>query len=97
MNINFDTANNPEKPTLVLANKDGSKFGEIIAHNIIVKDSMMNPSEISFRVMKFLDDKKNFLWDKIVDFKLLWCKESDLWFEIYVTIDETNETFYFIV
>jgi hypothetical protein len=90
--INFDTTNNPENPTLILAYRDGRKIGEIVADGIVVKDSMMNASEMSFKVRKFINNEKNILWDKIVDFKLLWYKESDLWFEIYVEIDESNET-----
>ena len=90
--INFDKANNPESPTLVLAHKNGSKLGEIIADGIIVKDSMINPSEISFQTRKIVNGAKNILWDKIVDFKLIWYKESDLWFEAHVDLDETNET-----
>lgn len=92
MKIKFDTANNPEKPTLVLAHRNGRKLGEIIGDNIIVKGSMINPSEISFTIQKFINGKENFLWDKIVDFKLIWYKEVDLWFEIYVEINENNET-----
>lgn len=30
------------------------------------------------------------LWDKLVDFKLVWCKEWDVWFEIYVTTEDEN-------
>lgn len=90
--INFDASNNPENPTLILAYRDGRKIGEIIADDIVVKDSMMNASEMSFKVRKFINNKKNILWDKIVDFKLIWYKEADLWFEIYVETDESNET-----
>lgn len=92
MKINFDINNNPENPTLILAHRDGRKIGELVAENIVVRDSMINPSEISFKIRKFLNGKKNVLWDKIIDFKLLWYKEADLWFEIYVEIEETNET-----
>ena len=92
MKINFDMANNPEYPTLILAYKNGRKIGKIVADGIVVRDSMINPSEISFRVRKFLNGEKNTLWDKIVDFKLVWYKEADLWFEIYVELDESNET-----
>lgn len=90
--INFDTANNPEIPTLILAYRDGRKIGTIVADGIVVKDSMMNASEMSFKVRKFINNEKNILWDKIVDFKLVYYKEADLWFEIYVEIDESNET-----
>lgn len=92
MKINFDITGNPENPTLILAYRDGRKIGELVAENIIVRDSMMNAAELSFKVRKFLNGKKNALWDKISDFKLLWYKEADLWFEIYINIDETNET-----
>ena len=93
MKINFDTANNPEKPSLILSRRNGNKYeGIIIANGIIVKGSMMNPYEISFSVDKFINGKKNNLWDELVDFKLIWCKESDLWFEIHVEINEDNKT-----
>ena len=32
------------------------------------------------------------LWEKLVDFKLIYCKEWDMWFEIRVEIDEDTET-----
>lgn len=32
------------------------------------------------------------LWDSVVDFKLIWCKEWDKWFEIAVVINEDNKT-----
>ena len=92
MKINFDTTNNPEMPTLILSHKDGRKIGQLVAESIVVRGSMINPSEISFNVRKFLNGEKNIYWDKIVDLKLLWYKEADLWFEIRVQTDESNET-----
>lgn len=92
MKIKFDITGNPENPTLILAYRDGRKIGELVAENVIAKDSMMNAAELSFKVRKYLNGKKNALWDKISDFKLLWYKEADLWFEIYIDINETNET-----
>lgn len=90
--IKFDTTNNPENPTFILAHRNGRKLGQIKAKSVVVKDSMPNHAEISFKVNKFIDNEKDILWDKIVDFKLLWYQEADLWFEIYVEIDESNET-----
>ena len=92
MKINFDTTNNPEMPTLILSHKDGRKIGQLVAENIVVRGSMINPSEISFNIRKFLNGEENIYWDKIVDLKLLWYKEADLWFEIRVRIDEADET-----
>jgi len=92
MGTNFDIMNIPESPTMILAHRNGRKIGEIKAENIVTKDSMINPDEISFNVQKYIDGKINLLWDKIIDFKLIWYKEADLWFEIYVDIDESDET-----
>ena len=32
------------------------------------------------------------MWDKIKDFKLVYCKEFDMWYEISVEIDESDKT-----
>ncbi len=90
--INFDSAGNPEIPTLILANRSGNKLGKINAINIIAKDSLNNPAEISFIVNKFINNKRDYLWDKIKDFKLVYCKEFDMWYEISVEIDESDKT-----
>ena len=90
--IRFDTANNPEKPTLVLSTRNGTKLGELKAEDVIVGDSLNDISELSFKIRKFVNNKKVKLWDKVVDFKLIWCKEWDMWFEISVDVDESNET-----
>lgn len=91
--IKFDpVTRSPESPAIILADRNGNRLGEITARNIIAKDSMVNPSEISFNVNKFENDNKNHLWDKIVNFRLATCDEWDAWFEIYVEIDESNKT-----
>lgn len=92
MKILFDAAHNPEQPTLILAYRDGRKLGEIIHSETMATGSMMNPNELSFKVYKWIDLKKNPLWDKIVDFKLVWYKEIDTWFEAKVELDEATET-----
>lgn len=35
---------------------------------------------------------KNEFWDNITDFKLIWAREWDMWFEMYVSLDESDET-----
>lgn len=92
MNITFDTANNPEAPILVLATRSGEKLGQLNAENIVCNDSLKEASELSFRVRKYLDGKKTDLWNKLVNFKLVWCKNYDTWFQITVDIDESDET-----
>lgn len=92
--INFDAAHNPMIPSFVLANKSGNKINGIKAHNISVSDS--NTPEFSFEVYKYIDGVKNPMWDKIKDFKLVWCKEWDMWFEIKVEMDESDNTIKYV-
>lgn len=92
MNITFDTANNPAAPILVLATRSGEKLGQLNAENIVCNDSLKEASELSFRVRKYLNGKKTDLWNKLVNFKLVWCKNYDTWFQITVDIDESDET-----
>lgn len=52
---------------------------------------MNSYSELSFRVDKADCKFNNELWEQIVDFKLLWVREWNKWFEIYVeTSHESN-------
>lgn len=93
INIKFDTAGNPEPPSIILATKNGNKLGllNVNADSIELNDKL-KVSEISFTLNKYIDGKLNNLWDKVVDFKLVWCKEWDCWFEIKVELDEATET-----
>lgn len=86
--INFDAAGNPEHPTLVLSNRSGNKIGQLNAKEIHVKGSLNNPSEISFNIYKYVDGQRDYIWDKIRNFKLIWCKEWDVWFETTVEVSE---------
>ncbi len=94
VNIKFDLINNPEPPTLILANRNGNKLGQldVNAESVELIDKFNEASEISFTVNKYVDGKITNLWDKIVDFKLVYCKEWDCWFECRVEIDETTES-----
>ena len=89
--INFDVAHNPEVPTLVLARRNGDKLGLINAKSIEVTDNMVDACEMSFTVYKYIDNKKDPLWDLITNFKLVYCIEWDKWFECTVELDESNE------
>ena len=89
--INFDNCGNAEMPTFALANRNGHKIGYIPAYNIVFRDGLNSPSELSFRVNKIDSGKEYPHWDDLKDFKLLYCREFDLWFEIYVEVSEANE------
>lgn len=90
--INFDPSNNPESPTIVLAKKSGDKFGVLPAREINISDSMNDASEMSFNVYKYENGIRCALWDEIADFKLVYCVEWNLWFEITVELDEGTES-----
>ena len=94
INIKFDLINNPEPPTLILANRNGNKLGQLNVNHESIEliDKFNDASEVSFTVNKYLDGKITNLWDKIVDFKLVYCKEWDCWFECKVELDEATES-----
>lgn len=146
IDIKFDLTNNPEPPTIILANRSGKKLGQLNVDfkTIDLSDKLNGASELSFVLHKsncnyllynvdnddgyidenirglisydnyILKDKNGvyltsqdisrmglynlienksitYLWDEIVDFKLVYCKEWDLWFEINVELDESAE------
>lgn len=94
INIKFDLSGNPETPTLILANRNGNKLGQLNVNpeSVELIDKFNEASEISFTVNKYLDGKIVNLWDKLVDFKLVYCKEWDVWFECKVELDEATES-----
>lgn len=92
--IKFDSQHNAEQPTLVLSTKSGRLIQKIPAVGIQFKDNMNSYSELRFEVYKE-DCTKNInneLWNEIKDFKLVWVKEWNTFFEINVELNETDET-----
>ena len=94
INIKFDLAGNPEPPTIILANRNGNKLGQLNVNedSIELTSRLNDASEFTFTLNKYINEEINYLWDKVVDFKLVYCKEWDCWFEITVELDETTET-----
>lgn len=94
INIKFDLAGNPEPPTIILAKRNGNKLGqlEVEPESIELNDKLNDVSELSFTLYKYIDNRITNLWDEVVDFKLIYCKEWDMWFEITVELDEETET-----
>lgn len=87
-NIKFDVNGIPEMPTLILAKKSADKLGIINAHGIVIKDSFANPCEMTFTIYKVNCD----IWNDVTEFKLVWCKEWDKWFEINSVQSEEDES-----
>lgn len=94
INLKFDLFGNPEPPSIVLANRNGNKLGQldVDVDSIEVSDKFNDISEFSFTLNKYIDGKLTPLWNKVVDFKLVYCPEWDIWFEIKVELDEATET-----
>lgn len=94
IDIKFDLTGNPEPPIIILANRNGNKLGQlnVDAKSVNVIDKFNDASEFSFTLNKYIDGEITPLWDKVVDFKLVYCKEWDTWFEIKVELDEATET-----
>lgn len=90
--IKFDNTHNVIQPTFVLATRAGHKLGAIPATHISVSDSFNSCFELEFQVNQSENGVKYHLWDKLTDFKLVWCKEWDVWFEMYVSTRDDNET-----
>ena len=75
-----------EKPTFIVSHRYGKRLGAIQAQGIVYKKSLASYSELAFSIYK----NDNQYWDEVKDFQILWCAEWNEYFEIYVTIDETN-------
>jgi len=92
LQIQFDNDYSALPPTLVLAKRNGSKIGAINAFDITVSDELNTYSELSFTVYKTVDNEPNPYWDDIKDFRLIWCKEWDIWYELNIDTTESSET-----
>lgn len=89
--INFDVAGVPEEPTLVLAKRNGDRLGKLNAKEIQLTDSMTEASQISFSLYKTTDGAIDPMWDKVVDFRLVYCVEWNQFFETKVETNESND------
>lgn len=90
--IKFDASNHIIEPTLVLANRNGHRIGPIPATRISVSDSFNSAFECEFRVDKYDNGVEYEYWDQLTDFKLVWCREWNVWFEIYVSVRDDDDT-----
>ena len=94
ISIKFDLTGNPEPPTIVLAKRNGDKLGQLKVdpNTIELNDKFNDASEVSFTLYKYTDGELTNLWDDVVNFKLIYCKEWDMWLEATVELDEETET-----
>lgn len=78
--------------TFVLANRNYNRIGTLtnVDINTLSYKAAISPNEISFDIYKELDGITEELWNDITDFKLVWIKEFDEYFEIYVDTHDEN-------
>ncbi len=88
--IKFDNERNIIEPVLVLMNRNANKIGTIPYYSFKAKINLNSYSELSFVVDK--NSCSETLWDNLVDFKLIWVRDWNLCFEMYVDTNEDNST-----
>lgn len=87
----FDNTHNIIEPTFVLATRNGRKLGVIQPSEIHVSDNLNSYFELTFKVYRYNNGIECKMWDQIKDFKLLWAREWDVWFEIYVEVSDDGD------
>lgn len=93
LRINFDTAGNPELSTFILAHKDGRIIGELSnISDVKIRGSLKEPHEISLTFHKENEGVVSEYWEDMIDFRLVFCKEWNTWFEAIVSKDQDDET-----
>ena len=75
----------------ILGNRQQNKFGEINNIFNVNYHPQLQTSEINFSIYKTVNGEECRLWDEIINRRLLWVKEYDEWFEIYVDIDDSEK------
>lgn len=78
-------------PTLVIAKKSGEKLGAIPSTNIRFECNLNSANTIDFKVYKTRNGVDFERWDEVKDFRLLWVKEWDMWFEMHIDVTQSNE------
>ena len=79
INLELDLMGNTEPPSIVLANRNGNKLGQLNVNSdsIDTKSKFNSADEFTFILNKYIDGKITPLWNKVVDFKLVYCPEWD--------------------
>lgn len=78
---------------IILGNRNLEKFGEIVnipADSITYHPQFNAVDELSFNIYRERNGEIENLWNKIIDFKTVYVKEYNEWFEISVSTDESE-------
>lgn len=90
--IKFDKNGGTVQPfTIILSNRNHDLLGQIFnTNNVNFTGNLNAADELSFSVNKIIDGYEDPLWDEIYDFRLVYIKELDEYFEINVALDEQD-------
>lgn len=82
---------NMQDLTFVLCNRNYDKLGTLnnVDINTFTYKHTISGHEISFDIYKTLNNVEENLWNKMIDLKLIWIKELDVYFEIYVSMEDS--------
>lgn len=96
ININFNNGT-VEDFTIVLSDRSHCHKGQIVnADDFVYKANLNSANEISFTVYKELGESNEPLWNEIIDLRLVWIKELNEYFEIYVSGSESSNLIKYI-
>lgn len=90
--IKFDEQNNVIQPAFLLANRRGDIYDSIPYSKLHISDNLTDSFELVFFANKYRDGVKYRMWEQLQDFKLAYCSEWDVWFQLSVKTMEENET-----
>lgn len=94
LQIRFDVNNLPETPSFILAHRNGDRIGLLNnVLNVHIADRFNDFPEISFDVYKYDNEIQCNVWEEIKDFKLCYCREWNMWFDVSVTINDGNDVY----
>lgn len=87
----YTSENVIEDFTIVLSGRRKNHYGQIINTEGIKYAAKLNAAnELYFIVHKEADGKTERLWNEILDLRLVWVKEINEYFEIQITINESD-------
>lgn len=107
MNIMNLVNNRVENYTIILSNRGFQRYGQLTGIKFEETNGSFNlnsANELSFKVYKYklIPDKnipykdieafQEYIWERLIDHKLIYVKELDEYYQIKVSIDDINET-----
>lgn len=86
--MKFDDDFHPIEPTAILTTRSGKKIGLIPKTEFRYKGNLSSADEISFTVHR--NAASDEVWNGLKDFRLCWIRELDAYFEIAVTVENSD-------